>query len=288
MKWIFVTLLLFGISNQSFSCSPDGSTGFMPENDMYIPEGHRSAGEMTEAEFNQIIDKVENHYAPIIEDMGAVLRIKRNWKSGTVNAFAQQGYYWFKKAYKVTMYGGLARHPEINNDGFALVVCHELGHHIGGAPKKDRMWASNEGQSDYFASLKCFRAVYENDNNVEIVANMEVDPIAQAACESQWSDANDQALCIRAAMGGYHLSRVLGGAKTGVAFDTPSKAVVSKTNHNHPQAQCRLDTYYQGALCTIDHSIDVDNKSATEGMCNRFQGDQIGVRPLCWYAPETL
>ena len=287
MKWILTALLLFGLSHNSFSCSPDGSTGFMPENDMNIPVGHRSAGEMTEAEFNQIIDEVEDHYAPIIKDMGARLKIKRKWKSGTVNAFAQQSW-WFGKIYKVTMYGGLARHPEINNDGFALVVCHELGHHIGGEPKKGGMWASNEGQSDYFASLKCFRAVYENDNNIEIVSKMNIDPIARSACEAQWSGANDQALCMRAAMGGYHLSRVLGGAKTGVAFDTPSKSVVSTTFHAHPQAQCRLDTYYQGALCTIDHSIDVSNKSATQGMCNRMDGDTVGVRPFCWYKPETI
>ena len=34
------------------------------------------------------------------------------------------------------MFGGLAGHETITTDAFALVACHELGHHIGGAQRK--------------------------------------------------------------------------------------------------------------------------------------------------------
>ena len=47
------------------------------------------------------------------------------WKNDTVNANAQQrGRNWI-----VNMYGGLARRPEIFFRRFAMVLCHELGHH---------------------------------------------------------------------------------------------------------------------------------------------------------------
>jgi hypothetical protein len=33
------------------------------------------------------------------------------------------------------MFGGLARHELVTDDGFMMVVCHETGHHLGGAPR---------------------------------------------------------------------------------------------------------------------------------------------------------
>ena len=79
-----------------------------------------------------------------------------------MNAFAKQG----ASTWEVHMYGGLARHQAVTADGFALVVCHELGHHLGGAPQKvdwfGRLrWASNEGQADYWGTAKCFRKLLE-------------------------------------------------------------------------------------------------------------------------------
>lgn len=45
------------------------------------------------------------------------------------------------------------------------------------------------------------------------------------------------------------------------AFDTPDTTVVKKTNHEHPKAQCRLDTTHSGSI--------------------------NGERPLCWFAPDS-
>jgi len=42
-----------------------------------------------------------------------------------------------------------------------------------------------------------------------------------------------------------------------VDFATPDTHVVSTTNVNHPAAQCRLDTYVLGALCTIYPNLDL-------------------------------
>jgi len=75
------------------------------------------------------------------------------------------------------MFGGLARHETMTPDGFATVVCHELGHHLGGVPKKfswfGNSWASNEGQADYFGIMKCLRKMFEHEDNVKIVKEID-------------------------------------------------------------------------------------------------------------------
>jgi hypothetical protein len=280
MKNLMVLLSLI-ILPSNYACDPDGLTGFMPENDMRIPVGSKNSNQMTEKRFNEIIDKVEQVYKPIIKEKGGVLQVKRKWKNDTVNAYAKQ----FWKFWSVHMFGGLARHPAVTDDGFALVVCHEIGHHIGGAPKIGRRWASNEGQSDYFASLKCFREVFGSDDNITLVANSDVDPYAELKCRESWSNEEDVALCIRGAMAGKSLATLLGGGSRSVNFKTPDTSIVGSTDDRHPAGQCRLDTYFQGSLCEISRDIDVDKKDPTLGTCNRSTGHEIGIRPLCWYKP---
>jgi hypothetical protein len=277
---LVITALL--LAQQTFSCTSDGLEGFLPKNDMRIPVGSKNTNSMTEERFNEIIDKVNEVYAPIVKGEGARLKFNRKWTDDTVNASAQQ----FWKLWVVNMYGGLARHPDVSEDGFALVVCHELGHHLAGAPTNNfpMKWASNEGQSDYFASLKCFRKVFGGDDNMNIVSNMEVDASAEKQCQASWSNQEDISLCVRAAMAGKSLATLLGRGTT-ISFDTPDANVVERTNDRHPAGQCRLDTYFQGSLCEAKRDDDVSRTDALIGTCNRSTGHSVGVRPLCWYKP---
>ncbi len=269
-------------------CDEEGKTGFMPDNNLWIAPGN-SLTEMTEEEFDQIIDRLEEIYTPIVEAEGAKLKIERKWRDGTVNAYAQrQGRTW-----KVRMFGGMARHQYATNDGFALVLCHELGHHLGGAPKKTGWfgsvsWASNEGQSDYWGSMKCLRKYMEKDDNVSIVSQMDIPETVANKCRENFTHENDIAMCERGSMAGLALGRILnslGRSGSDVDFDTPSRSVVSSTDHNHPQAQCRLDTYFAGSVCERDHYADVSNTDANQAVCNRADEDTAGLRPLCWYKP---
>ncbi|MCO4754214.1 MAG: hypothetical protein KC478_07015 [Bacteriovoracaceae bacterium] len=280
---LFVFLIFASRSFVANACDENGNSGYLPENDMYISVDDKMAGDMTEARFNEIIDKIAAVYEPIVRSKRGKLKVNRKWKDGTVNASAQRS----GKTWIVNMYGGLARHADVTDDGFAMVVCHELGHHLGGAPKVGSFfnkWASNEGQSDYYGSSKCFRRVYANDDNVAIVAAMEVPEFATKNCMKAWSTQDDIALCQRAAMAGKSLSKLL--ARSGTPkFSTPDSSVVTRTNHRHPAGQCRLDTYFQGALCEKDVTDEVDNRDAKKGVCNRSTGQKIGNRPLCWYKP---
>ena len=286
MKKLLIGSLALSMSlSSAFACDINGNSGFLPANNLSIPVGDKMAGDMTQERFLEIVGKVEAVYAPVIKEMGATLKMNNDWKSTTVNASAQQS----GKTWQVNMYGGLARHRLTTDDGFMMVVCHELGHHIGGAPRYSRNtdWASNEGQSDYFAGLKCMRRVLQNEDNVSFVANMKIDEEATKQCSSVYKSAADVALCQRVAMAGKSLGSLLGdlGGNSNVNFNTPDKKIVKVTNDAHPAGQCRLDTYFQSTLCDKAISDDVSREDATTGTCIKKDGYTQGVRPLCWYKP---
>ncbi len=286
LKSSLVLLVISFLVNTSSACDINGHTGILPENNLKIEVNAKIRNDMTKERFNAIINRVDKHYSPIVKELGGKLKWSRKWGNPMVNASAQRRF----KTYKVNMYGGLARHNLVTDDGFALVVCHELGHHLGGAPKASgaiRKWASNEGQSDYFATLKCLKRVFEMDDNQAIVANMTIPATVQTKCHASYTDKNDIALCIRISMAGKsiaHLFSSLSG-RVEVKFDNPDLTKVVTTKEKHPTPQCRLDTYFHGSLCDRRISDELSNEDATVGTCNRSQGYIHGPRPRCWYKP---
>jgi hypothetical protein len=281
-----LAILLSLVSLNAFACDIHGKDGYMPKNDMYISADDKNANNMTEEIFNTVIDKAITHYEPIIAALGKRLQVIRKWEDGTVNAYAQQQ----GKTWKVSMFGGLARHADVTADGFALVLCHELGHHLAGAPKVVRYyrttWASNEGQSDYWATAKCFRRIYQSEDNDTIVNNMEIDPEVTKQCNAAWTSNDEIKLCERMSQAAKGLAKLLNRGKD-VSFTTPDMTVVRKTNHAHPKGQCRLDTYFNGSLC--DKAFDEDTSMTNDkvGVCNRTESYTKGVRPLCWFKPSN-
>lgn len=283
LRFILMSLVL-AHSSQVFSCTMDGSEGFLPENDLKVSVEDKVRNDMTEERFNEIIDKVIKVYKPVVAKKLGILKVARKWKDATVNASAQR----LGPVYLVNMYGGLARHQAVTDDAFALVVCHELGHHLGGAPKISMIlnkWASNEGQADYFGSLKCFRKVFESDDNIAIVTAMKIDPIVTQNCRQVFGNEEDVAMCQRASMAGRSLAELLTFGRSRVDFSTPDRAIVDRTDDAHPDAQCRLDTYFQASLCERDANEAVSNKDPNKGTCARADGFKVGIRPLCWYKP---
>jgi hypothetical protein len=275
-------------STSVLACDIHGQTGFAPINNLRISVYDKATNGMTEERFNAIIDRVEKVYIPVSKAKGGNYKVVRNWTDDTVNAFAtESGSTW-----QVQMFGGLARHQLVTDDGFMLVVCHETGHHLGGAPKKGNFgsaWASNEGQADYFGAMKCMRRVIDHDDNASIVAKMTIDAEVKTKCESTFHNENEIALCERISMAGKSLALLLGelGGNANVSFTTPDTSKVTKTNDAHPAAQCRLDTYFSGSLCDKSWDLDVDSKNPITGNCIKKDGYSVGVRPLCWYKPTT-
>lgn len=286
MKRIIAAAFALTLSLGALACDEQGRTGIVEENSLKVPVGAKSANSLTEAKFNAVIDKVEKIYKPIVKAKGGNLVVQRKWTDSTVNAYAQRsGTTW-----SVSMFGGLARHATVTEDGFALVVCHELGHHIGGAPIKTGTWAANEGQADFFGSMKCLKRVFLQEDNTAVVAGMKVPEIVVQACESQFKNAEEIAICERSALAGQSLAnlfQVLSNLPKAPDFATPDQTRVTTTNHSHPKSQCRMDTYYAGSLCDKDYLDDVSNSDENMGVCTTANGDKVGTRPLCWFKPKA-
>lgn len=287
-KWILSLLLFYSISGMA--CNIDGTGGFAPENNLNISADIKSINGISETVFNEVIDEVSAIYRPIIEASGKPFIVNKKWSNGTVNASAQRDRHG---RIIVNMFGGLARHELVTRDGFATVLCHEIGHHIGGAPKRTKWygsatWASNEGQSDYFATLKCFRRVYGSQDNISFIKNLDIPKIVKTKCNNSFKTETDAALCIRSAMAAKSTTDLLGVlGKTGLtSFDKNDSSIVSKTDDKHPHAQCRLDTYFAASLCDTDMNDEVDDIDPNKGTCNRKDGDSIGLRSLCWFKPN--
>ena len=268
---------------------------FAPANDRQIPVGSinertKGASGITKAQFNDAIKKITTVYAPIVKAQGATLIFNNKWTDATVNSDAyQEGSNWY-----VDAYGGLARYNSMTEDGMVFVFCHEMGHHLGGFPKfGGDDWASVEGQADYFAAMKCFRRVYQNDDNISIVAKTTIPKEVANGCSNEFTDPKDIALCERSSEVGMVLADVLwdlgkGGGEpaNSPSFSTPSTDKVTSTEEDHPMAQCRLDTYFNGAICPVTYTEDFGVSDAQTGACSQEHKDKIGYRPVCWYAPS--
>lgn len=289
MKTKILLSLLFAAGVYSSADVHELCRGFVEDNTMWISADDKTAGGITEAQFNAVIDKATNLYTDYFASKGAKLVVERKWTDGTVNAYARQsGSNWI-----VSMFGGLARHETITQDGFAVVICHEIGHHVGGAPKYKSWgggsdWASNEGQSDYFASLKCLRKYFADEDNIAALENVEVDPLVLERCNSEHSNPQEVAACARISLAAGSVARLfqsLRNESTPPLYNTPDTRVVSSTSDSHPGTQCRMDTYFGGAVCAADHNVEVSKTDYRVGTCTDLNG--LGTRARCWFAPTN-
>jgi len=256
---------------------------FVPPNKEYISANSKLVGGIDELSFNKILDTVQAIYTPIFSSVGATFDIERKWEDGTVNAYAyQQGSKWV-----ISMFGGLARYPSMTADGFLLVACHEIGHHLGGAPIYTDEWASVEGQSDYYGVSKCMRRVFHTIGFTPPPESTDEDlKYADGVCNDVHVTEDDQGMCRKSIRAGVSVARLfsdLGGEEVS-QFKTPDETIVDATQESHPDAQCRLDTYFHGALCDASYLASVSPIDPKIGYCNRTDGCGVmGTRPLCWY-----
>jgi hypothetical protein len=289
LKKLLCLIILISLNYTSavIACDIHGHSGFLPKNNLTIPAGLKFiGGGLNENQFNQVMDKISALYSGMVAAQGRKLIIDRRWTDPTVNAFAEQNTTGIDT---IHMFGGLARHPEVTPDAMALVACHELGHHLGGAPKKVAGdWAANEGQADYWGAMKCLRHYFEGDNQQQALQGMDIPSLVKTKCTAQYANNDEQLICQRSAMAGLALGKLLSVVTkdtTISSYETPDKSVVAKTFDDHPKTQCRLDTFLNASLC--DHTIR-DTGSYTDantGVCSVRNGDLVGNRPLCWFRP---
>lgn len=242
-----------------------------------------SASAMNEDRFHGILDRMEGIYGPVATRQGATLLVNRRWTNDTANASATQ----FQNTWELNAYGGMARHAKVSEDGFTLIMCHEMGHHFGGFPFRPD-WGGNEGQADYFSTQSCAREMWRDELEVNRGFRTQVSSYAKNLCDKAWAQDNDRDLCYRVMTGSLTVATFLGHGQD-VSFETPSRDRVAKTYKFYPTAQCRLDTLVAGALCTKSfdkHIIPLTESEAAEQSClEKSNEDGIEQRPRCWFAP---
>ncbi len=276
----------------------------MPPNDLDKEDFlYQSESNISEEQFLGIIKKAVDYYSPLAKLHGGTLHVDAKWEDPTVNAMTGRiGPYWM-----LFFMGGFARRPEITPDGFALVVCHELGHLFGGYPFRRNIlgklaWASNEGESDYFATQSCTRTLWagESEENAKHVDTAST--FAKEKCDEAWAGDPQRHLCYRIANASQSVANLFAVNKklSEPRFETPDNNVVKKMSNKHPAPQCRLDTYFEGALCANDRDIKIIpgkkyagylgfffNRKAETQMaaqsCAEDHGFYDGSRPQCWF-----
>jgi len=259
--------------------------GLLPENPWSIPIGLETSG-ISEEAFYQIIKEAEEIYEKIVDEKNAELIIYKSWGSNTVNAYADRsddGRKW-----ELIFYGGLARHPQMTEDGFRLTICHELGHHFGGAPKKPgNTWSSAEGEADFYGSLKCLKKWWQNQDLNQWYKETQIPEIVESKCRQAYAEKHSQLLCMRSSLAGRSVAMVMKEIEwesLEPRFETPDPKIANNTLLGHPSPQCRLDTYFQGSLCNVNSRDDLDDDNVRIGVCP--QNAELGFRPLCWFNPK--
>lgn len=255
MKKIILSLYLILVSTLALA-------SFMPENNLNLQD-KRFKTAIEYEDYNFILDLIEETYKPIVSNFGANLIIDQEWDSSTVNAYAyKQGRDWF-----VVIHGGLARRPELNVDSIAMVVCHELGHHLGGYPFYRWSNMANEGQSDYFSTGACFKKYLD-----QTIFMGKVEEEAIEYCGEKKDPSINCTRTITAAMG---LTNLLNRGYIS-PFET-SDYITDKMINEHPPAVCRFDTYKAGYFCTKkwdDTLIPYSRKESYKVACSK---------PRCWF-----
>jgi hypothetical protein len=117
----------------------------------------------------------------------------------------------------IQVMGGMLQHKRMTPDVLTLLLCHELGHFLGGPPLKSRAgWSSTEGQADYYSGMACAH-------------RLGLDEMAFA----------DAALALTQIYAEVTFSPP-------PRLDRCDESVVSRTNFGYPGVQCRLDTLMAG------------------------------------------
>lgn len=229
--------------------------------------------------FKQFVYEIRDLYRPIIAEQPFELVFVPQW-----NKTAVDSYTILASKHMIFINGGIARAKYMTKDALALVVCHEIGHNLGGYPQKPFIggapWSSAEGQADYYAASKCLKRYF--DENYREVDNGEVvhSPLALDRCREVYREGREFNTCLRIVKAGEAIIATLSAeylGHTNQSIATPSTFVVDETNVQYPSMQCRLDTYFRGALCDFDYHGD---EYCTD------KDRPYGARPHCWFKPQ--
>lgn len=218
--------------------------------------------------FYTIINRVEGLYSAEFASNGLLVDFNADWETSYFSAWAHDDN---PPLYSLNFWGGMARIPELNEYGWAFVVCHEVGHLLGGAPFNSLehfSWGSAEGQSDYFASAHCLKRYFD-----QYPYQGSPVPLSDKVVKS----CNNNEHCLNSAKAAINFSYIikyLYRDTPELNLETPSQISPEQSILvSYPDAQCRLDTIFEAGKCINDYTT-LESWNCESG---------TGSRPRCWY-----
>lgn len=274
--------------------------GYIPKIDEPAPIssiGYANDG-ISKEDFDARIALATEAYTPIVEKYGAKLTIEALWDNDTVNAMAGKN----GSAWKAFMFGGLARLKGMTADAFNIVLCHEVGHLVGGFPfypgDQGDQGAASEGNSDYFAAHDCFYRLFKDDKEQNEKAEANAPENIKELCSNAHEDSTRKQICIRSTIAGHKVWEAMllaDNSKDTVEIGKKDPKVVIKTIPFHPKPQCRVNTTTAASLCSKPFFDDQKYPTNLEEMdklsCNSKElgKDYLkGVRPSCWFNRDAI
>jgi len=196
---------------------------------------------------------------------------------------------------------------------FALTLCHEAGHLVGGFPFKTNQRSDSEGalgttmaaeqQADYFATKDCLPRLWTDESEVNAAAFAELGSSERERCEAEYGDLASQQICGRILLASLQTGRLYEEQYAAQflteivypRFDTPDTTETTSTREGRVQSQCRFDTLVAGALCNVKATgtgipgwmppygeySPASEEAARASACQTGPGAQ----PKCWYHP---
>jgi hypothetical protein len=228
----------------------------------------------------ELIKKIEKVYA---NDAVARQQVKRYERSLHLLPMVEEDFImgsmgaWGRAMSDGTVFiaGGILRHYFSSDDAFVALVCHEIGHLLGGAPASTNNM-SYEGQADYYAASVCMKKFFKAYPE-ELARDNSIYHHYFVTCKKAYSTETDIRICAKIMQGGMNLASASAYEIDDILLPGPGideQYVTDKTLVGRDTGQCIADTFEAGALCEIDDSkINfTDEKSSA---CNN--------RPKCWY-----
>lgn len=227
----------------------------------------------------KIIEDAKSIYTPVAIQAFRKPIYFREEENDSVGAAADHAH----DSLSIIVYSGLLKSPRLTPDGLRMILCHELGHLFGGAPRRhipmewegpiadDGMsFMSSEGQADYYAGLTCFRKLIEIAEAGEPSPDMSrVGPRLRRKC-------SENETCMRAGLAGEDFLKVVFEFPISCEkFDDSISPVLVRDSY--PGRQCRLDTIMSANICTEAMPMVLDFNQSELNTCSD------SPRPACWY-----
>lgn len=196
------------------------------------------------------------------------------------------------KVHTVTVSKELLLNPRLTSDALRMIICHELGHIFGGAPRRSvpyewngptasdgLSFLSSEGQADYYASAACFRTIIAGEDHKKVLKESKVDSVTISRCDQVWGSGSEgSAICQRSITAAENFLNLYHDFHIHVG-DAEVAETDKLIRDQYPSKQCRLDTFVHGALCKSRKNLKFDFDNSNKNDCENLEGK----RPACWF-----